>query len=221
MLFIDNIFVSPRLARKCRLCSAASVGRGYQPTLSTEMGVLQERITSTNKGPSLSAAIYVPADDLTDRRQPRRLPTGCHHRALARDCGPGLYPRFRRLNPPRPSFHPTSSGEHYQVARDVQRILQRYKELVDIIAILGMDELSEDDKLAVSRARKVQRFLSQPFHVAEPSPASPASTWRSRTPCAASKRSSRAVATNPEQAFVMMGGIESVRARAEKMAKES
>ncbi len=198
---------------------------GYQPTLSTEMGVLQERITSTNKGSITSVqAIYVPADDLTD---PAPATAFAHLDAttvLSREIAAlGLYPAVSPLESTSTILSPDVVGaEHYQVARDVQRILQRYKELVDIIAILGMDELSEDDKLAVSRARKVQRFLSQPFHVAETFTGQPGQYVEIKDTVRGFKEIIEGRCDDiPEQAFVMMGGIESVRARAEKMAKES
>ena len=143
---------------------------GYQPTLQTEMGALQERITSTKKGSITSVqAVYVPADDLTD---PAPANTFAHLDAttvLARSIAElGIYPAVDPLESTSRILDPHIVGEeHYRVARSVQELLQRYKELQDIIAILGMDELSEEDKLVVNRARKVQRFLSQPFHVAE------------------------------------------------------
>ena len=143
---------------------------GYQPTLATEMGALQERITSTRKGSITSVqAVYVPADDLTD---PAPATTFTHLDAttvLSRDiASQGIYPAVDPLDSTSRILSPEVVGqEHYEVARETQRILQRYKELQDIIAIMGMDELSEEDKLTVSRARKIQRFLSQPFSVAE------------------------------------------------------
>jgi F-type H+-transporting ATPase subunit beta len=226
MLFIDNIFRFTQAGSEV----SALLGRipsavGYQPTLSTEMGVLQERITSTNKGSITSVqAIYVPADDLTD---PAPATAFAHLDAttvLSREIAAlGLYPAVSPLESTSTILSPAVVGaEHYQVARDVQRILQRYKELVDIIAILGMDELSEDDKLAVSRARKVQRFLSQPFHVAEAFTGQPGQYVEIKDTVRGFKEIIEGRCDDiPEQAFVMMGGIESVRARAEKMAKES
>ena len=171
LLFIDNIFrftqaVSEVSALLGRMPSAV----GYQPTLQTEMGALQERITSTKKGSITSVqAVYVPADDLTD---PAPANTFAHLDAttvLARSIAElGIYPAVDPLESTSRILDPHIVGEeHYRVARSVQELLQRYKELQDIIAILGMDELSEEDKLVVNRARKVQRFLSQPFHVAE------------------------------------------------------
>ena len=171
LLFIDNIFRFTQAGSEV----SALLGRmpsavGYQPTLATEMGALQERITSTKKGSITSVqAVYVPADDLTD---PAPATTFAHLDAttvLSRAISSlGIYPAVDPLESTSRILTPDVVGEeHYQVARDVQRILQRYKELQDIIAIMGMDELSDEDKLTVSRARKVQRFLSQPFSVAE------------------------------------------------------
>ena len=171
LLFIDNIFRFTQAGSEV----SALLGRmpsavGYQPTLATEMGALQERITSTKKGSITSVqAVYVPADDLTD---PAPATTFAHldattvlDRAISSQ---GIYPAVDPLGSTSRILTPDVVGkEHYEVAREVQRILQRYKELQDIIAIMGMDELSEEDKLAVARARKIQRFLSQPFHVAE------------------------------------------------------
>ena len=171
LLFIDNIFRFTQAGSEV----SALLGRmpsavGYQPTLATEMGALQERITSTNKGSITSVqAVYVPADDLTD---PAPATTFAHLDAttvLDRGIASlGIYPAVDPLDSTSRILTPEIVGhEHYEVARGVQRILQRYKELQDIIAIMGMDELSEEDTLTVNRARKVQRFLSQPFHVAE------------------------------------------------------
>ena len=171
LLFIDNIFRFTQAGSEV----SALLGRmpsavGYQPTLATEMGALQERITSTRKGSITSVqAVYVPADDLTD---PAPATTFTHLDAttvLSRDiASQGIYPAVDPLDSTSRILAPEVVGqEHYQIARAVQQILQRYKELQDIIAIMGMDELSEDDKITVNRARKVQRFLSQSFHVAE------------------------------------------------------
>lgn len=171
LLFIDNIFRFTQAGSEV----SALLGRmpsavGYQPTLATDMGALQERITSTKKGSITSVqAVYVPADDLTD---PAPATTFTHLDAttvLSRDISNlGIYPAVDPLDSTSRILAPDIVGEeHYKVAREVQEILQRYKELQDIIAILGMDELSDEDKLVVSRARKIQRFLSQPFHVAE------------------------------------------------------
>ncbi len=171
LLFIDNIFRFTQAGSEV----SALLGRmpsavGYQPTLATEMGVLQERITSTKRGSITSVqAVYVPADDLTD---PAPATTFAHLDAttvLSRQISElGIYPAVDPLDSTSRILDPGVVGdEHYQVARGVQEVLQRYKELQDIIAILGMDELSDEDKIVVSRARKIQRFLSQPFHVAE------------------------------------------------------
>ena len=171
LLFIDNIFRFTQAGSEV----SALLGRmpsavGYQPTLATEMGALQERITSTKKGSITSVqAVYVPADDLTD---PAPATTFAHLDAttvLSRNIASmGIYPAVDPLESTSRILTPEIVGqEHYQVARDVQSILQRYNELQDIIAILGIDELSDEDKLTVSRARKIQRFLSQPFSVAE------------------------------------------------------
>ena len=171
LLFIDNIFRFTQAGSEV----SALLGRmpsavGYQPTLATEMGALQERITSTKKGSITSVqAVYVPADDLTD---PAPATTFAHLDAttvLDRGIASlGIYPAVDPLESTSRILTPDVVGiEHYEVARETQRILQRYKELQDIIAIMGMDELSEEDKLTVSRARKIQRFLSQPFSVAE------------------------------------------------------
>jgi F-type H+-transporting ATPase subunit beta len=171
LLFIDNIFRFTQAGSEV----SALLGRmpsavGYQPTLANEMGVLQERITSTKKGSITSIqAVYVPADDLTD---PAPATTFAHLDAttvLSRSIvAQGIYPAVDPLESSSRILSPDILGEeHYTVAREVQRILQRYKELMDIIAIMGMDELSDEDKLLVTRARKIQRFLSQPFHVSE------------------------------------------------------
>ncbi|MGH7213001.1 MAG: F0F1 ATP synthase subunit beta, partial [Acetobacteraceae bacterium] len=171
LFFVDNIFRFTQAGAEV----SALLGRipsavGYQPTLSTDMGALQERITSTKKGSITSVqAIYVPADDLTD---PAPATSFAHLDAttvLSRGIAElGIYPAVDPLDSTSRSLDARTVGEeHYGVAREVQRILQTYKSLQDIIAILGMDELSEEDKLVVARARKIQRFLSQPFHVAE------------------------------------------------------
>lgn len=171
LLFIDNIFRFTQAGSEV----SALLGRmpsavGYQPTLATEMGALQERITSTKKGSITSVqAVYVPADDLTD---PAPATTFAHLDAttvLSRDIASmGIFPAVDPLESNSRILAPDIVGqEHYQVARDVQAILQKYRELQDIIAILGMDELSDEDKITVARARKIQRFLSQPFFVAE------------------------------------------------------
>ena len=171
LLFIDNIFRFTQAGSEV----SALLGRmpsavGYQPTLANEMGALQERITSTKKGSITSVqAVYVPADDLTD---PAPATTFAHLDAttvLSRSIASmGIYPAVDPLESTSRVLSPDILGEeHYRVAKEVQRILQRYQELMDIIAIMGMDELSDDDKLTVSRARKIQRFLSQPLHVSE------------------------------------------------------
>jgi F-type H+-transporting ATPase subunit beta len=194
---------------------------GYQPTLAEEMGVLQERITSTQSGSITSVqAVYVPADDLTD---PSPATTFAHLDAtvvLSRDiASQGIYPAVDPLDSTSRQLDPLVIGEeHYAVARGVQEVLQRFKELKDIIAILGMDELSEDDKLVVYRARKIQRFLSQPFHVAEVFTGAPGKY----VPIRETIQSFKAILNGeyddlPEQAFYMKGGIEEVVAAAEKL----
>jgi F-type H+-transporting ATPase subunit beta len=196
---------------------------GYQPTLATEMGALQERITSTKDGSITSVqAIYVPADDLTD---PAPATAFAHLDAttvLDRKLTEiGIYPAVDPLGSTSRMLAADIVGdEHYQVARDVQRILQKYKELQDIIAILGMDELSEDDRRTVSRARKLQRFLSQPFHVAEVFTGNPgkyvklADTIRSFKEVVEGKHDDL-----PEQAFYMVAGIDEAIEKAKKMAQ--
>jgi F-type H+-transporting ATPase subunit beta len=195
---------------------------GYQPTLSTEMGALQERITTTKKGSITSVqAVYVPADDLTD---PAPATTFAHldgtvvlSRALTEI---GIYPAVDPLDSTSRILDPLVIGpDHYAVSRKVQNILQRYKELQDIIAILGMDELSEEDKLTVSRARKIQRFLSQPFFVAQIFTGAPgkyvtiAETVRGFREIAEGKHDEL-----PEGAFYMVGGIDEAVEKAKKMA---
>jgi F-type H+-transporting ATPase subunit beta len=226
LLFIDNIFRFTQAGSEV----SALLGRipsavGYQPTLSTEMGALQERITSTNKGSITSVqAIYVPADDLTD---PAPATAFAHLDAttvLNRDIAAmGIYPAVDPLDSTSTILAPEVVGEvHYGVARGVQKVLQRYKELQDIIAILGMDELSEDDKLAVSRARKIQRFLSQPFHVAETFTGTPGRYVEIKDTINGFKDIIDGRCDDiPEQAFFMMGNLDEVRARAEQMAKEA
>jgi F-type H+-transporting ATPase subunit beta len=195
---------------------------GYQPTLATDMGALQERITSTNKGSITSVqAIYVPADDLTD---PAPATSFAHLDAttvLSRAIS--IYPAVDPLDSTSRVLEPRTVGqEHYETARAVQAILQRYKSLQDIIAILGMDELSEEDKLVVSRARKIQRFLSQPFHVAEVFTGISGKFVQLED----TVRSFKAVVNGeydhlPEAAFYMVGGIEEAVAKAEKLAEEA
>ncbi|MFP6608962.1 MAG: F0F1 ATP synthase subunit beta [Deltaproteobacteria bacterium] len=223
LLFIDNIFRFTQANSEV----SALLGRmpsavGYQPTLSTDLGELQERITTTTKGSITSVqAIYVPADDLTD---PAPATTFSHLDAttvLSRQIAElGIYPAVDPLDSTSRILDPDVVGEeHYAVARSVQEVLQRYKDLQDIIAILGMDELSEDDRLIVARARKIQRFLSQPFHVAEAFTGSPgvyvkkADTIRAFKEMVAGDHDDL-----PEQAFYMVGTIEEARAKAEKMA---
>ncbi len=222
LLFIDNIFRFTQAGSEVStLLGRMPSAVGYQPNLASEMGQLQERITSTKKGSVTSVqAIYVPADDLTD---PAPATTFAHldattvlNRALTEI---GIYPAVDPLSSTSRILSPRVVGEeHYNVAQSVKGILQRYKDLQDIIAILGIDELSEDDKLTVSRARKVQRFLSQPFHVAEVFTGNPgkyvkvADTVRSFKEIIEGKHDDI-----PEQAFYMKGGIEEVLEAAEKM----
>jgi F-type H+-transporting ATPase subunit beta len=226
LLFIDNIFRFTQAGSEV----SALLGRipsavGYQPTLATEMGALQERITTTTKGSITSVqAIYVPADDLTD---PAPATAFAHLDAttvLSRDIAAiGIYPAVDPLDSTSTILAPEVVGaEHYAVARGVQKILQRYKELQDIIAILGMDELSEDDKQAVSRARKIQRFLSQPFHVAETFTGAPGKYVEVKDTIRGFKDIIEGRCDDiPEQAFYMVGGMEEVRAKAEQLAKET
>ncbi|TMA48495.1 MAG: F0F1 ATP synthase subunit beta, partial [Deltaproteobacteria bacterium] len=223
LLFIDNIF---RFVQANSEVSAL-LGRmpsavGYQPTLATDIGELQERITTTKKGSITSVqAIYVPADDLTD---PAPATTFAHLDAttvLSRQIAElGIYPAVDPLDSTSRILDPAVVGEeHYRVARQVQVVLQRYKDLQDIIAILGMDELSEDDKAAVSRARKIQKFLSQPFHVAEQF----TGFKGVYVPLPETIRGFREVVEGkhddlPEQAFYMVGTIDDVIEKARKMA---
>jgi F-type H+-transporting ATPase subunit beta len=226
LLFVDNIFRFTQAGSEV----SALLGRipsavGYQPTLSTEMGELQERITSTNKGSITSVqAIYVPADDLTDPAPATAFAhldaTTVLNRSIAEL---GIYPAVDPLDSTSTILTPAVVGdEHYRVARAVQKVLQKYKELVDIIAILGMDELSEDDKLTVSRARKIQRFLSQPFHVAETFTGAPGRYVEVKETVQGFKEIVEGKCDDiPEQAFYMMGNLDEVRARHEKMKKEN
>jgi F-type H+/Na+-transporting ATPase subunit beta len=226
LFFVDNIFRFTQAGSEV----SALLGRipsavGYQPTLSTDMGQLQERITTTTKGSITSVqAIYVPADDLTD---PAPATSFAHLDAttvLSRSIAEkGIYPAVDPLDSTSRILEPRIVGdEHYAVAREVQTILQRYKSLQDIIAILGMDELSEDDKLAVNRARKIERFLSQPFHVAEIFTGSPgvlvdiADTIKGFKGLCAGDYDHL-----PEAAFYMVGTIDEAIAKAEKMAAEA
>jgi F-type H+-transporting ATPase subunit beta len=226
LLFIDNIFRFTQAGSEV----SALLGRipsavGYQPTLATEMGNLQERITSTNKGSITSVqAIYVPADDLTD---PAPAASFAHLDAttvLSRDiAAQAIFPAVDPLDSTSRIMDPLVIGdEHYAVARRVQEVLQQYKSLKDIIAILGMDELSEDDKLTVARARKIQRFLSQPFHVAEVFTNLPGVFVELKDTI----RSFKAIVDGeydhlPEQAFYNVGTIEDAVAKAQKMAAEA
>jgi F-type H+/Na+-transporting ATPase subunit beta len=226
LFFVDNIFRFTQAGSEV----SALLGRipsavGYQPTLATDMGAMQERITSTKSGSITSIqAVYVPADDLTD---PAPATTFAHLDAttvLSRAISElGIYPAVDPLDSSSRLMDPQILGtEHYQVARDVQGILQRYKSLQDIIAILGMDELSEQDKLTVARARKIQRFLSQPFDVAKVFTGSDGV----QVPLAVTIDSFKRVVAGefdhlPEAAFYMVGGIEDVIAKAERMAAEA
>ncbi|HEY1415488.1 MAG TPA: F0F1 ATP synthase subunit beta, partial [Caulobacteraceae bacterium] len=226
LLFIDNIFRFTQAGSEM----SALLGRipsavGYQPTLATEMGGLQERITSTTKGSITSVqAIFVPADDMTD---PAPATSFAHLDAmtvLSRDIAAlGIFPAVDPLDSTSRILDPLVIGdEHYQVARRVQEILQQYKALKDIIAILGMDELSEEDKLIVSRARKISQFLSQPLHVAEAFTNQPGVFVSLEDTI----RSFKAVCEGeydhlPESAFRMVGGVEDAVAKAEKMAAEA
>ncbi|MDO6585651.1 F0F1 ATP synthase subunit beta [Salipiger sp. 1_MG-2023] len=226
LFFVDNIFRFTQAGSEV----SALLGRipsavGYQPTLATDMGQMQERITSTKNGSITSIqAVYVPADDLTD---PAPATTFAHldattvlNRAISEL---GIYPAVDPLDSNSRILDPQIVGEeHYQVARDVQGILQRYKSLQDIIAILGMDELSEEDKLTVTRARKIQRFLSQPFDVAKVFTGSDGV----QVPLEDTISSFKAVVAGeydhlPEAAFYMVGGIDEVLAKAEKLAAEA
>ncbi|MGA0923418.1 MAG: F0F1 ATP synthase subunit beta [Rhodobacteraceae bacterium] len=226
LFFVDNIFRFTQAGSEV----SALLGRipsavGYQPTLATDMGAMQERITSTKNGSITSIqAVYVPADDLTD---PAPATTFAHLDAttvLSRAISElGIYPAVDPLDSTSRLLDPSIVGEeHYQVARDVQGILQRYKSLQDIIAILGMDELSEEDKLTVTRARKIQRFLSQPFDVAKVFTGSDGV----QVPLEDTISSFKAVVAGeydhlPEGAFYMVGGINEVIAKAEKMAADA
>ena len=226
LFFVDNIFRFTQAGSEV----SALLGRipsavGYQPTLATDMGAMQERITSTKQGSITSIqAVYVPADDLTD---PAPATTFAHLDAttvLSRAISElGIYPAVDPLDSSSRILDPAVVGEeHYNVARDVQGILQRYKSLQDIIAILGMDELSEEDKLTVARARKIQRFLSQPFDVAKVFTGSDGV----QVPLEKTIASFKAVVAGeydhlPEGAFYMVGGIDDVKAKAEKMAADA
>jgi F-type H+-transporting ATPase subunit beta len=226
LFFVDNIFRFTQAGSEV----SALLGRipsavGYQPTLATDMGQLQERITSTNKGSITSVqAIYVPADDLTD---PAPAASFAHLDAtttLSRSIAElGIYPAVDPLDSTSRVLEPRTVGEeHYAVARSVQEVLQRYKSLQDIIAILGMDELSEEDKLTVSRARKIQRFLSQPFHVAEIFTGTPGVFVKVEDTI----KGFKAIVAGeydhlPEAAFYLVGTIEDAVAKAQKLAAEA
>ena len=226
LFFVDNIFRFTQAGSEV----SALLGRipsavGYQPTLATDMGNLQERITSTDKGSITSVqAIYVPADDLTD---PAPATSFSHLDAttvLSRQIAEiGIYPAVDPLDSTSRILDPRIVGdEHYRVARDVQRILQAYKSLQDIIAILGMDELSEEDKLTVARARKIQRFLSQPFFVAEVFTGSPGKLVELESTIKGFDAICKGEYDHlPEAAFYMVGGIEEVIDKAEKLSSES
>ena len=226
LFFVDNIFRFTQAGSEV----SALLGRipsavGYQPTLATDMGAMQERITSTKSGSITSIqAVYVPADDLTD---PAPATTFAHLDAttvLSRAISElGIYPAVDPLDSTSRILDPAVVGEdHYRCARDVQNILQRYKSLQDIIAILGMDELSEEDKLTVARARKIQRFLSQPFDVAKVFTGADGK----QVPLEETIASFKAVVAGeydhlPEAAFYMVGGIDEVKAKAERLAAEA
>ena len=226
LFFVDNIFRFTQAGSEV----SALLGRipsavGYQPTLATDMGNLQERITTTSKGSITSVqAIYVPADDLTD---PAPATSFSHLDAttvLSRQIAElGIYPAVDPLDSTSRILDPRIVGEeHYRVAREVQKILQNYKSLQDIIAILGMDELSEEDKLVVSRARKIQRFLSQPFFVAEVFTGSPGKLVDLQSTIKGFDAICKGQYDHlPESAFYMVGTIEEAVAKAEKMAKEA
>jgi len=223
LLFIDNIFRFTQAGSEV----SALLGRmpsavGYQPTLATEMGQLQERITSTKKGSVTSIqAIYVPADDYTD---PAPATTFAHLDATTnlerRIADKGIYPAVDPLASTSRILSPSVVGqEHYETARGVQQILQRYKELQDIIAILGMDELSDEDKLVVHRARRIERFLSQPFHVAEAFTGKPGRY----VPVKETVRGFKEILEGkhddlPEDAFYMVGTIDEAVERAKELA---
>ncbi|WP_296402706.1 F0F1 ATP synthase subunit beta [Psychrobacter sp.] len=226
LLFVDNIYRYTLAGTEV----SALLGRmpsavGYQPTLAEEMGVLQERITSTQTGSITSIqAVYVPADDLTD---PSPATTFAHLDAtvvLSRDiASQGIYPAIDPLDSTSRQLDPLVIGEeHYNVARGVQEVLQRYKELKDIIAILGMDELSEEDKMVVYRARKIQRFLSQPFHVAEVFTGAPGKYVSLRDTISSFRDILDGKYDDlPEQAFYMAGSIDEVVAKAEKLKSKA
>ena len=226
LLFVDNIFRFSQAGSEV----SALLGRipsavGYQPTLATEMGNLQERITSTKKGSVTSVqAIYVPADDLTD---PAPATTFAHLDATTvlnrRISELGIYPAVDPLDSTSRILDPQIIGDdHYTVARGVQRVLQRYKDLQDIIAILGMDELSEEDKMLVARARKIQKFLSQPFFVAEVFTGSPGKYVKRQDTVEGFKEILEGNLDDyPEQAFYMVGNIDEVHEKAKRMKEQN
>jgi F-type H+-transporting ATPase subunit beta len=222
LLFIDNIFRFTQAGSEVStLLGRMPSAVGYQPNLATEMGELQERITSTKRGSVTSVqAVYVPADDFTD---PAPATTFAHLDATTSLSRPlselGIYPAVDPLVSTSRILTPRIVGqEHYDVAQGVKKILQRYKDLQDIIAILGIDELSEEDKLTVSRARKVQRFLSQPFHVAEIFTGIPGAYCKVEDTVRSFKEIIEGKHDDiPEQAFYLKGGIEDVLAAAEKL----
>jgi len=226
LLFIDNIFRFTQAGSEV----SALLGRipsavGYQPTLATDMGSMQERITTTTKGSITSVqAIYVPADDLTD---PAPATTFAHLDAttvLSRSVAErGIYPAVDPLDSTSRIMDPNVIGhEHYDVARGVQKLLQDYKSLQDIIAILGMDELSEEDKLKVARARKIERFLSQPFQVAEVFTSNPGKLVPIDQTISGFKEILEGKWDHlPEVAFYMVGNIEEVATKAERLAAEA
>jgi len=226
LFFVDNIFRFTQAgAEMSALLGRIPSAVGYQPTLATDMGAMQERITTTTKGSITSIqAVYVPADDLTD---PAPATSFAHldattnlNRAISEK---GIYPAVDPLDSTSRMLDPQIVGEeHYNVARQVQEILQRYKSLQDIIAILGMDELSEEDKLAVARARKIERFMSQPFHVAEVFTGSPGIF----VPLEETIRAFKGLCAGeydhlPEAAFYMVGTIDDAVAKAQKLASEA
>ena len=226
LFFVDNIFRFTQAGSEV----SALLGRipsavGYQPTLATDMGALQERITTTNKGSITSVqAIYVPADDLTDPAPATSFShldaTTVLNRSIAEL---GIYPAVDPLDSTSRILEPRTLGDkHYKVARDVQKTLQTYKSLQDIIAILGMDELSEEDKLVVSRARKIQRFLSQPFHVAEVFTGSPGKFVSLEDTIKGFEGLVKGDYDHiPEAAFYMVGTMEEALEKAKKMAEEA
>ena len=226
LFFVDNIFRFTQAGSEV----SALLGRipsavGYQPTLATDMGALQERITTTNKGSITSVqAIYVPADDLTDPAPATSFShldaTTVLNRSIAEL---GIYPAVDPLDSTSRILEPRTLGDkHYKVARDVQKTLQTYKSLQDIIAILGMDELSEEDKLVVSRARKIKRFLSQPFHVAEVFTGSPGKFVSLEDTIKGFEGLVKGDYDHiPEAAFYMVGTMEEVLEKAKKMAEDA